>query len=434
MKTRSKCREEEEGKKEKKRRNENVIEDDDSSISSSSNNKKNDDDESPSSCLYPYVCVYCGTPCAALYRQLTNNSLSSIKAMNCERCQRIVDPYTEREWLLVVIDCILLRPEAYRHILYNNQDLSWYANVVNGNKNTKHHYQERNSNGRSNAAPAPTAATAMIRRLVQWTIVSSLFHAYLKWETLVVQEQQHLQQQHQHQDGGNVVFTTRFANDSSSTLLYAIFVVTSILDLVAQWLAIYGYMNLNANTETANNNEDDGKKKKLVSKNSNDNTTSSSSPPHSIAYQIYLGLLLPTSFQVVCVVVLIWDNSKTTRALGSLLIACWQCLAISLISINNNNNNGNTNKTSAKSILTTFTPLVGVLSLMGWRFGVTRLLVAMTEFAPARSSNSNYYLHHIMPCVGFEVDSIFGDTVNVITYEDGISTVTTPFPLQLCLT
>lgn len=72
--------------------------------------------------LLPYVCVHCCTPCAALYRRLSV-SLSSIKAMTCETCGKLVDPYIEQEPLLIAIDCILSRAEAYRHVLYNTDDL-----------------------------------------------------------------------------------------------------------------------------------------------------------------------------------------------------------------------------------------------------------------------------------------------------------------------
>ena len=75
------------------------------------------------SALLPYVCVHCSTPCAALYRQLNASSASSIKAMTCQNCGKVVDPYTEQEPLLVAIDCILSRVEAYRHVLYNSDEL-----------------------------------------------------------------------------------------------------------------------------------------------------------------------------------------------------------------------------------------------------------------------------------------------------------------------
>jgi hypothetical protein len=447
MKTRAKRKEEAEAKK---RRNEAEAETETEAEAetitgkdkSACNSKINDDDDSSSSsssppplpCLNPYICVYCGTPCAALYRQLNKNSLSSIKAMHCEQCQRIVDPYIEREWLLVVIDCILLRPEAYRHILYNNEDFSWY---VHAQKNEIMGYQGQQEKGNGNLATTTTAATATttatatatatskIQRLVQWTLVSCSFHAYLKWQTLV-----HTQQQHQ-------------VKYDESTLLYATFVVTSVLDLAAQWLAIYGFMKLlsilselSSNTSTDNNirrKHNNNNDKKTVSDRRKDARSLSLVPPsHSIAYQIYLGLLLPTSFQVVCVLVLLWENSKTTRALGSFLVACWQYLGISLISINSNNNNNGSSKPSSStknSVLKACTPLVGIVSLIAWRFGVGRFLFVMTE------TETFNYLHRTIPCVGFEMD-VFGDVVNVITNEDfGASVVEwVSLPLLLCIT
>ena len=202
-----------------------------------------------------YVCVFCGTPCAALYRKLTSTStststtsptttststtstssttISSIKAMNCDICQRIVDPYTEREWLLVAIDCILLRPEAYRHVLYNNQylSLSWSSSCNKNNDN--------NDNNNH-------TTTTIIHRVVQWTIISSLLHAYLKWVTFVQEEEE---QQQDATDNDITAFPTKDSSSSSTSTsslfpLYTIFVITSILDLLVQWIAIYGFMKL----------------------------------------------------------------------------------------------------------------------------------------------------------------------------------------------
>lgn len=65
-----------------------------------------------------YRCIHCLTPSDALYRKYGS---STIKLSQCSNCQRDVDPYCEREWLLVVLDCILLREEAYRHVLFHRR-------------------------------------------------------------------------------------------------------------------------------------------------------------------------------------------------------------------------------------------------------------------------------------------------------------------------
>lgn len=353
-------------------------------------------DESTSS--LSYVCIYCGSPCDALYRQLTT-SLSSIKAMHCEHCQRIVDPYIEREWLLVVIDCILLRPEAYRHILYNNQHWSY-------NSKTKEPYNDKNKE-------SLTRTTPRVQRLVQWTVVSSLFHAYLKWQILV-----HNQQPMIHQDQQGVGYEN---HDDSSTLLCAVYTITSVMDLVAQWLVVYGYITFVSRISYESPSKDSNRNNGKLSTTAD--AVSASFSSHSIAYQIYVALLLPTSFRVVSVLVLIWENSKTTMALGSLLVAYWQSLGLSLISIPRRD-------TVSSRFLTSLTPLFGILSLIAWRFTVGYLLQVVSEENPYIFGFDQY--HERIPCVGVELD-IWGDIVPLFapgelqTSHGGLS------PSRICL-
>lgn len=75
----------------------------------------------------PYVCVHCGFPSESLYHQL-GASLSSIKVLTCNKCNEVIDPYIEREWLHIAIDCILMRKAAYRHVLYNSDAFQEISN------------------------------------------------------------------------------------------------------------------------------------------------------------------------------------------------------------------------------------------------------------------------------------------------------------------
>src|SRR5687768_9164324 len=78
-----------------------------------------------------YYCINCLTPTGSLYR--IYNSPTSVKLIQCTKCHDDVDDYIERDWLLVVIDLILLREEAYRHVLCNRlQDVKahWYLGVL----------------------------------------------------------------------------------------------------------------------------------------------------------------------------------------------------------------------------------------------------------------------------------------------------------------
>jgi Arv1-like family len=79
-----------------------------------------------------YRCLWCLTPCEALYRNLgekgdgagRGGGDNNLQLSTCHQCREIVDPYCERELLLVAMDVVLLRPEAYRHALLNRTHLS----------------------------------------------------------------------------------------------------------------------------------------------------------------------------------------------------------------------------------------------------------------------------------------------------------------------
>ena len=66
-----------------------------------------------------YYCVHCLQSCRSLYLTF-GKADGEIKLSPCESCGKpAVDPYCEREWLLVILDLVLLRQAAYRHVLWN---------------------------------------------------------------------------------------------------------------------------------------------------------------------------------------------------------------------------------------------------------------------------------------------------------------------------
>lgn len=268
-----------------------------------------------------HVCVHCGSPCTALYRQL-GTSISSIKAVSCQVCgNRAVDPYIEREWLLIAIDVLLIRTEAYRHVLWNTNEFR---------------------------------TTVTWQRAVQMTFASSLLNAYLKWETVRGrQDDPSSQQQH---------FLT---DDSSSTIYVALLIISSMLDVIVEWVVIYSYLTILSTLEKRNRTQQQN---------------------NNVGTKVFWAILLPTTFQVVVVFVLIWENSKTTRALGTILIAGWQGLAIALVSQSTSMTDKRTNSITAIHVIA---PLAGMVALVVWRFGMSLLLL-----------NFQYPL----PCVGIEVD------------------------------
>jgi len=67
--------------------------------------------------IFLYTCITCLQPNQALYKQYS--TAKNIKLQTCPVCCRDVDPYIERELLLVVMDMMLVRDCAYRHLFFN---------------------------------------------------------------------------------------------------------------------------------------------------------------------------------------------------------------------------------------------------------------------------------------------------------------------------
>ncbi|KAK0581480.1 hypothetical protein LWI29_014226 [Acer saccharum] len=63
-----------------------------------------------------YRCVQCGFPIKTLFVQY---SPGNIRLMKCESCKAVADQYIECEIMIPLIDLILHKPKAYRHLLYN---------------------------------------------------------------------------------------------------------------------------------------------------------------------------------------------------------------------------------------------------------------------------------------------------------------------------
>ncbi|XP_043802494.1 protein ARV1 [Apis laboriosa] len=66
--------------------------------------------------LIMYRCVNCGTEIEELYRKYSPNVL---KLLKCETCGFLADKYIEYDSVIILVDLILLKRQAYRHLLYN---------------------------------------------------------------------------------------------------------------------------------------------------------------------------------------------------------------------------------------------------------------------------------------------------------------------------
>ncbi|VAI22792.1 protein ARV 2-like isoform X1 [Triticum urartu] len=61
-------------------------------------------------------CVGCGRRVRTLFVQY---SAGNIRLMKCDVCKAVADPYIECEFMIILIDLILHKTRAYRHLLFN---------------------------------------------------------------------------------------------------------------------------------------------------------------------------------------------------------------------------------------------------------------------------------------------------------------------------
>ncbi|TGZ82871.1 Arv1-domain-containing protein [Ascodesmis nigricans] len=70
-----------------------------------------------------YICIECTYPVASLYtayssaddRQLGRG----VRLTQCPRCRRFADKYVEHDFVVLFIDLVLIKPQVYRHLLFN---------------------------------------------------------------------------------------------------------------------------------------------------------------------------------------------------------------------------------------------------------------------------------------------------------------------------
>lgn len=62
------------------------------------------------------ICIECTEPVQSLYTQY---SPSNIRLTACPRCNKFADKYIEYDNVLIFVDVILLKPQAYRHLVFN---------------------------------------------------------------------------------------------------------------------------------------------------------------------------------------------------------------------------------------------------------------------------------------------------------------------------
>ncbi|KAB8067554.1 Arv1-like family-domain-containing protein [Aspergillus leporis] len=69
------------------------------------------------------ICIECSYPVSHLYSTYSradDHSLGKgVRLTQCPRCQRFADKYVEYDFVVIFIDLVLIKPQVYRHLLFN---------------------------------------------------------------------------------------------------------------------------------------------------------------------------------------------------------------------------------------------------------------------------------------------------------------------------
>ncbi|GKZ24523.1 sterol homeostasis protein [Aspergillus brasiliensis] len=69
------------------------------------------------------ICIECSYPVSHLYSTYSradDRSLGKgVRLTQCPRCQRFADKYVEHDFVVIFIDLVLIKPQVYRHLLFN---------------------------------------------------------------------------------------------------------------------------------------------------------------------------------------------------------------------------------------------------------------------------------------------------------------------------
>ena len=69
------------------------------------------------------ICIHCRLPLPTLYTTYSRADDSSlgkgVLLTLCPRCKRFADKYVEHDFVVLFVDLVLIKPEVYRHLLFN---------------------------------------------------------------------------------------------------------------------------------------------------------------------------------------------------------------------------------------------------------------------------------------------------------------------------
>jgi hypothetical protein len=272
-----------------------------SSTHHTSANGKESDEESYLYNSYSYTCITCLQPSPLLYKQYSN--AKNIKLQTCTKCCHDVDPYIERELLLVIMDMMLLRTAAYRHLFFNRSHALYerggperYGARGSG---------ERNSSARTSSHTVAVTGMYSLKNVLLGVLACIMLRIALKLQGL---------------PDGPVPANMKNFQQQLCPLIY-----TSLLEFASQWggTMAMAYACLHARTRKL--------AKTSVNSNTRGRAINASSLPIFFWNQLHMSIIIPQLFHIVTLLVHVYENSFMVRGLGSLFVPCFGYLAVHTI-------------------------------------------------------------------------------------------------------
>lgn len=120
------------------------------------------------------ICIECTYPdLQNLYSKFKSNY---IKLTLCPRCGKVADKYIEYDNVLLFIDILLLKPQAYRHLAYNVAESELLKDSI-----TSINYTNPSQVNASTTISDLTKSFNRYKNLIRFMTMTILFEVYLIW-------------------------------------------------------------------------------------------------------------------------------------------------------------------------------------------------------------------------------------------------------------
>ncbi len=261
-----------------------------------------------------YICTNCSRPTLSLYK--VYSTPGSIQLTTCKYCGEDVDPYIEREWILVIIDCVLHRPKAFRHLLYNRDT---FGDMKPECTTSDNEIKTKNNNSSKGYVSAVVLDQSNYLQcwgtLVRFTTVASILKAFI-WYFIADTDTGAIA----NKSDSTQALSENGALNASFAVIFGLFLGEIIF---VSTTALFATLIVQTFAKTESNGDE------IVSTILTESATKINKK--YFVKRIYAASTLPSFFHIVTIFVLVWEKSLTVCSLGALFVLSLQRLGIATV-------------------------------------------------------------------------------------------------------